>query len=104
MARSAGRMQSRRHTIMPLSHRNRGEPRGRIPPRVALVIAAVWLLTGITIVQVDEQAVVRRFGAVVAERVSPGLHVGLPWPIDLVDRVRVREQKRLNVGFEFPDQ
>lgn len=68
---------------------------------IALVL---WLLSGIYMVRVDEQAVVRRFGGVVAARVPPGLHVGLPWGIDRVDRLKVREQKRLSVGFELPDE
>jgi modulator of FtsH protease HflK len=72
--------------------------------RTIAIALALWLLTGVYIVSVDEQAVVRRFGAVVADRVPPGLHVGFPWGIDRVDRLKVREQKRLNVGFEFPDQ
>jgi len=63
----------------------------------------LWLLTGIYMVRVDEQAVVRRFGGVIADHVPPGLHLGLPWGIDRVDRLKVREQKRLNVGFEFTD-
>jgi len=68
------------------------------------VAAALWLLSGVYVVRANEQAVVRRFGGVVADRVGPGLHVGLPWGIDAVDRLKVREQKRLNVGFEFPDE
>ncbi len=76
-----------------------------LPPRRLLGGAfALWLLTGFYMVRVDEQAVVRRFGGVVGDRVGPGLHLGLPWGIDRVDRLKVREQKRLNVGFEFPDQ
>jgi membrane protease subunit HflK len=54
-------------------------------------------------VGVDQQAVVRRLGAVVDDHVPPGLHVGLPWGLDRVDRLKVREQKRLTVGFEAPD-
>src|SRR5437764_12761706 len=72
--------------------------------RVLLIGLALWLLTGVYMVRVDEQAVVRRLGGVVADHVPPGLHLGLPWGIDRVDRLKVREQRRLNVGFEFPDQ
>src|SRR5581483_9026407 len=71
--------------------------------RAAGLAAAAWLLTGVYVVRADERAVVRRFGAVVAERVPPGLHVGLPWGIDVVDRLRIHEQQRLTVGFEAPD-
>src|SRR5579871_2858291 len=76
----------------------------RLLPRLTGAIGLLWLLTGFYGVQVDEQAIVRRFGAVVADRVSPGLHLGFPWGIDRVDRVKVREQKRLSIGFELPDQ
>src|SRR5947209_3314362 len=71
--------------------------------RMAALLFVLWLASGLYGVRMDEQAVVRRFGGVVADRVGPGLHLGLPWPIDRVDRVKVREQKRLTVGFELPD-
>src|SRR5947209_4164737 len=61
-------------------------------------------MTGVYVVRANEQAVVRRLGRVVDDRVGPGLHVGLPWGLDRVDRLRLREQKRLTVGFEQPDQ
>jgi len=67
-------------------------------------LLAAWLLTGIYIVRVDEQAIVRRFGAVVVDHVPSGIHLALPWGVDRVDRLKVREQKRLSVGFEAPDQ
>jgi membrane protease subunit HflK len=54
-------------------------------------------------VRANEQAVVRRFGRVVADRVPPGPHYRLPWPIDRVDRLKVREQKVISVGFDLPD-
>src|SRR5205823_3032334 len=47
-------------------------------------VLAVWLLTGVYLVRANEQAVVRRFGGVVADRVPPGLHLTLPWGIDRV--------------------
>jgi membrane protease subunit HflK len=72
--------------------------------RIVLVALVLWLATGVYIVRANEQAVVRRFGAVVEDRVPPGLHVALPWGIDRVDRLKVREQKRLTVGFEPPDE
>jgi membrane protease subunit HflK len=72
--------------------------------RALLLVLGLWLLSAVYIVRVDEQGVVRRFGAVVEEHVPPGLHLGFPWGIDAVDRVKVREQKRLSIGFELPDQ
>jgi membrane protease subunit HflK len=46
-----------------------------------------------------ERAVVRRFGRVLRDDPGPGLHVGLPWGIDRVDRVAVDRVQRVAVGF-----
>lgn len=71
--------------------------------RVPLLLAGVWLLSGIYFVQTDRQAVVTRFGAVVEPRVLPGLHYALPWPIDSVTRLKVRQTQRLVIGGEAAD-
>ena len=49
-----------------------------------LALLGVHLATGFYVVDTDEQGVVRRFGAL-AERVGPGMHYRLPWPVDRVD-------------------
>lgn len=58
----------------------------------------VWLATGIYFVQPDEQAVVRRFGAVSGGLREPGPHFGLPWGLDQVERFKPREVKRVTIG------
>lgn len=57
-----------------------------------------WLLTGVYLVNTQQQAVVTRFGAVVEPRVLPGIHISLPWPIDRVTRLKVQQLQRLVVG------
>jgi len=62
------------------------------------VVVALWLLSGIYIVGPDEQGVVRRFGKAV--RVTqPGPHYHLPTPIEKVDKVKVKQVRRLEIGF-----
>lgn len=52
----------------------------RMLPAACVSLAVVaWLLSGVTMVQPDQRAVLERFGAPVAVW-QPGLHVGLPWP------------------------
>ncbi len=63
----------------------------------------VWLLTGVYLVNTQQQAVVTRFGAVVEPRVLPGIHVALPWPIDRVTRLKVQQLQRLVVGGDAAD-
>jgi membrane protease subunit HflK len=71
--------------------------------RIALAVAAVWALSGIYLVAPDQQAVETLFGKVVAPRVMPGLHYALPWPIQSVAKLKVRQLQRLVVGGEIAD-
>ena len=71
--------------------------------QIATIACVVWLLSGVYIVRADQQAVVTRFGAVVAPRIYPGIHIALPWPIDRVTKLKVRQQQRLVVGGDLPD-
>jgi regulator of protease activity HflC (stomatin/prohibitin superfamily) len=73
--------------------------RGRIAPAVA----AVWALSGVYFVAPDQQAVETLLGKVVAPRVMPGPHYALPWPIQSVAKLKVRQLQRLVVGGEIAD-
>ncbi len=62
-----------------------------------------YAATGLYQVLPGEAAVVRRFGRVLPERPEPGLHLGLPWGMDRVDRVAVDELRRVLVGYQPGD-
>ncbi len=62
------------------------------------VLIALWLLSGVYIVRPDEQAVVRRFGKMV-KVTEPGPHYHLPQPIEKVDKVKVKQVRRIEIGF-----
>ncbi|MCG8533329.1 MAG: FtsH protease activity modulator HflK [Desulfovibrionales bacterium] len=64
---------------------------------IALVII-LWLVSGIYIVQPDEEGVVLRFGKYVATT-SPGPHYHLPYPIETVYKPKVSQIRRIEVGF-----
>jgi membrane protease subunit HflK len=64
--------------------------------------AFAWIATGVAVIRQDEIAVVRRFGAVLPETWQPGLHWGLPWPLDRVDRLKVAQTRTLTVGAASP--
>jgi modulator of FtsH protease HflK len=71
--------------------------------RIILSVAVLWVLSGVYIVGANQQAVVTRFGAVVDPRVMPGIHIALPWPIDRVTKLKVRQLQRLVIGGEAAD-
>lgn len=66
-----------------------------------VVIAVLYLLSGVFVVQSDEQGVLRRFGREVKANIPPGLHYHLPYPIESVLKPKVTEVKRLELGFRY---
>jgi membrane protease subunit HflK len=64
-----------------------------------LLLLAGYLLTGVKTVRPGERAVVRRFGRVLEEKPEPGLWIGLPWGMDVVDRVPVDLLRTVDVGY-----
>jgi len=61
-------------------------------------IAAAWVLSGVYIVEMDETGIVRRFGKVVQEEVSSGIHYKLPAPIDEVTLVKKDAVQTVETG------
>jgi Cu+-exporting ATPase len=59
-----------------------------------------WLLSGLVRVQMNEVAVVQRFGAVRAD-LAPGLHVRWPWPVETVTKLRPAEPRTVEIGFRI---
>ncbi|HEV2199578.1 MAG TPA: FtsH protease activity modulator HflK [Bryobacteraceae bacterium] len=70
---------------------------------VLAALACLWILSGVYLVAPDQQAVETMFGRVVAPRVLPGLHYALPWPLQNVYKLKVRQLQRLVVGGDLPD-
>jgi membrane protease subunit HflK len=64
---------------------------------IVLAVAS-YAATGVTALQPDEVGIVRRFGAVRQEPWEPGLHWGLPWGVDQVDRIKVNQTRTIAVG------
>jgi len=65
---------------------------------ILLGLVGIWLLSGIFIVNPDEQGVVLRFGKY-ARTVEAGPHYALPYPIETVYRPKVTQVQRIEVGF-----
>jgi membrane protease subunit HflK len=70
---------------------------------LVLLVLAGYALTGVVQVRPGERAVVRRFGRVLDDKPEPGLHVGLPWGMDRVDRVVVDQMRSVSVGYQEED-
>jgi membrane protease subunit HflK len=65
---------------------------------LVLLAAAGYAASGLYTIAGDEVGVVQRFGRVHPPLREPGLHYGLPWGLDRVQRVRPNEVKEVVVG------
>ena len=77
-----------------------GAGRGLRPPAVGAIAALAflaWILTGLYIVQANEEAVITRFGGY-TRSVGPGLHFHLPVPIEKAELVPVTNQNKTVIG------
>lgn len=79
------------------------KPKGKVLLLVAIGAAIIWLLSGIYIVNPDEQGVVLRFGKY-NRTVDPGPHYALPAPIESVYKPQVTQVLRSEVGFRSVGQ
>ena len=78
-------------------------PNGRLILLVGVAAVVLWLLSGIYIVNPDEQGVVLRFGRY-DRTVDPGPHYALPAPFETVYKPQVTQVLRSEVGFRSVGQ
>lgn len=78
-------------------------PGGKVVLLVALAVVGLWLLSGIYIVNPDEQGVVLRFGKYNRTE-GPGPHYAWPAPIESVYKPQVTQILRSEVGFRSVGQ
>ena len=77
-----------------------GGPDGVRPGAIAAIAAGVvglWALSGLYVVQPNEEAVVTTFGAY-SRSEQPGLRYHLPAPIEEVEKVAVTSLNRIDIG------
>ncbi|RJP14825.1 MAG: FtsH protease activity modulator HflK [Candidatus Abyssobacteria bacterium SURF_5] len=74
------------------------------PPKIVAgalaVLLVIWLIFGgpFYIVGPDEEGIIQTFGKYTSST-SPGFHFKFPWPIQTVKLPKVKEIKRIEIGF-----
>jgi len=69
---------------------------------IGLIALAFWLMSGVYIVNPDEQGVVLRFGGVIGTT-APGINYHLPWPIESALTPQVTRENQINIGYRVVD-
>jgi membrane protease subunit HflK len=74
-----------------------------IPSIILYLIIGIWIVFScFYIVEADEQGVVKRFGKYNRTE-NPGVHFKLPWPVEEVQKPKVTQVKRIEIGFRTVD-
>ena len=87
-------IQSKINKFLPGGSSSGGKPIGLI----LIILAFVWLASGLYRVGPDEQGVVLRFGKFI-KTTQPGLHYHIPLPIETVQTPKVTKVNRIDIGF-----
>ncbi len=66
---------------------------------IFLAALAVWLLSGIYVIQEGEEGIIYRFGRLSKLGAAPGLHFHIPAPVERLERVPVAVVQRVEIGF-----
>lgn len=75
--------------------------RRSLKPLAAGLFLAGWLSTSLTVVTLEEQGLVERWGVPLAgQPLQPGLHLHWPWPVDRVFLIPVQRVHSVQVGHE----
>ncbi len=71
-------------------------------PQIALVTVSlgllIWFLSGLVIVQPEQVAVTKRFGAI-EKTLEPGLHIRWPYPIEEIIKLEPERVRVVEIGF-----
>jgi len=70
----------------------------------AVVLVLAYAASGFFFVGTEQQGLVSVLGALRDRPLQPGLHWTWPWPVAKVVKLKVRETKRLTVGYEMPER
>ncbi len=65
---------------------------------LAVLGVALWVISGIYVVNADQKAVVRVFGKVSPRAIESGIHYRVPYPVSAVMKLNANEIKTLVVG------
>jgi len=60
---------------------------------IFLAILAIWLFSGVYVVQEGEEGIIYRFGRLSKLGVEPGLHYRIPAPVERIEKVPVAEDR-----------
>ncbi len=72
----------------------------KIVAGAVFLLLLVYLASGIYSVKPEQTGIVKRFGEIIVDDVSPGIHYHWPWPIESVTVPNTKEVRSLTLTFD----
>ncbi len=70
-----------------------------LPYAALCAVLLLWCVTGVVLVNSNQEGAHYRFGRLQEETLSPGLHFTLPWPLDKVEVYDTKTVNKMTVGY-----
>lgn len=70
-----------------------------IPYAVLMSVLLLWGVTGVVMIESNQEGAHYRFGVLREETLAPGLHLTLPWPFDTVEVYDTGTVNKMTVGY-----
>ena len=64
---------------------------------ILLGLTGLYLFSGLYSISSSEIGILQRFGKIINDKVQPGIHYRLPWPVDRITRVPIRTVSRVQI-------
>ena len=88
-----------RGTGVTVAHTEHAKGQGRwVTTGIIFLLIIGYAASGVYYVKWGEEALIRRYGKVVAEKIGPGLHYRWPYPIEKMDVVKVSAVRRVETN------
>jgi len=68
------------------------------------ILVLVYILSGVFFVAPDKEALIKHFGMVAQERITPGIHYRLPYPIERECKLKTKIVYKMSVGYRIMDE
>ena len=70
-----------------------------LPYAALCAVLLLWCVTGVVLVNSNQEGAHYRFGRLQEETLAPGLHFTLPWPLDKVEVYDTKTVNKMTVGY-----
>jgi membrane protease subunit HflK len=71
---------------------------------ISVILVLAYLISGIFFISPEEEAVVKRFGKVVREGVTPGIHYRLPYPFEKEYKLKTKVVYKISAGYQLKNE